>query len=161
MQNKKGQEGITIGTLLLIVLGVVVVVVLIIGFTKGFGFIFGKQDVLPLQQMQAIAKSCELSAGTGTSALAVDYCATLKMASKGVYVTCNYGPISNAIPGAVTKPDCNSDQMLPLLKASCDSLKPSATNRIIVYTKGSDGLLVTGTAVAEVTNTKTCKDLVI
>ena len=136
MQNKRGQEGITIGTLLLIVLGIVVVVVLIIGFTKGFGFIFGKQDVLPLQQMQAIAKSCELSAESivGGSALAVDYCVQLKSASKGVYVTCDYAPIRSTLKKTIT---CGSS-MNSLIQQQCVDLKPSASNAITIYTGKSN-----------------------
>jgi hypothetical protein len=136
MQNKKGQEGITIGTLLLIVLGVVVVVVLIIGFTKGFGFIFGKQEILPLQQTQAIAKSCELSA---TNALAIDFCAELKMASKGNYVTCSYDAIKKTLsPDLQTKITCDPS-MNDLLVQKCKDLKPGPTNSLTIYTSTKFG----------------------
>lgn len=135
MQNKRGQEGITIGTLLLIVLGVVVVVVLIIGFTKGFGFIFGKQDVLPLQQMQAIAKSCELAAA---NALSIDYCVELKMASKGTYVTCSYEAIKKTLSAELQgKITCDAS-MNDLIKQKCKDLNPSASNSLTIYTSGTN-----------------------
>lgn len=75
MENKRGQEGLTIGTLLLIILGVVVLVVLIIGATTGFDFIFGKFKLLPGQDLQSVVKSCEISAQNNLKA---DYCKQFK-----------------------------------------------------------------------------------
>ena len=73
--NKRGQEGMTLGTLLLIVLGVVVLVVLIVGFTGGFGFIFNKIDVAPLQSLETAKQSCVISGEYGLNA---DYCLEFK-----------------------------------------------------------------------------------
>ncbi len=88
MFNKRGQEGITIGTLLLIVLGLVVVVTIIIGATSGFGFIFDKFKLAPGQDLQAVAKSCEIAAQNNLKA---DYCYTFKeveLDGKSQYVNC-------------------------------------------------------------------------
>ena len=87
LMNRKGQEGITIGTLLLLVLGIVVVVVLIIGATSGFGFIFDKFKILPGQNLQAVVKSCETSAELE---LSVDYCSfkKIKIDGKNEYINC-------------------------------------------------------------------------
>lgn len=85
--NTKGQEGITIGTLLLLVLGIVVVVVLIIGATTGFDYIFSKFKILPGQNLQAVVKACETSADLD---LSVDYCSfkKIKIDSKNEYLNC-------------------------------------------------------------------------
>ncbi|PIN89124.1 hypothetical protein COU60_04640 [Candidatus Pacearchaeota archaeon CG10_big_fil_rev_8_21_14_0_10_34_76] len=88
--NNKGQEGLTLTTLLLIVLGIVVVVVIIIGATKGFGFIFGKVDSLPGQSLQTAIESCNIA---GKNDLRADYCLDIKkIEMDGVeqYVTCGY-----------------------------------------------------------------------
>lgn len=84
--NKRGQD-LTIGTLILIVLGVVVLVLLIIGFTKGWDFIFGKFDIAPGQDLQAVQKSCELSAQAD---LRIDYCTFKEIEFQGEteYVNC-------------------------------------------------------------------------
>lgn len=73
--SRKGQEGISIGTLLIIVLGVVAVVIIIIGISGGFDFIFGKIDVLPGQSLQSAVQSCKIAA---EQELQVDYCRTFK-----------------------------------------------------------------------------------
>ncbi len=86
--NRKGQEGISIGTLLIIVLGVVVVVVLILGVTGNLNFIFEKINLLPGQSLETVAQGCNIAAKTG---LKVDYCDTfkkIKIDGKTEYINC-------------------------------------------------------------------------
>ncbi len=86
--SRKGQEGVSLTTLLLIILGVVVIVVIILGFTGAFSFIFNKVSILPGQDLQAVATSCEIA---GQNNLIADYCNTYKEAEiDGVkqYVNC-------------------------------------------------------------------------
>ena len=73
--NKRGQEGMTLTTLLLIVLGVVVLAVIIIGATSGFDFVFGKFKLLPGQDLQALAATCNIAAKND---LKIDYCKQFK-----------------------------------------------------------------------------------
>lgn len=73
--GKRGQEGVTLTTLLLIILGVVVVAIIILGFTTGFGFIFDKFKLAPGQDLQAVVTGCELAA---SNELRADYCSTFK-----------------------------------------------------------------------------------
>ena len=68
--NKRGAE-LAIGTLIIIILGVVVLVLLIVGFTTGFDFFFGKFELLPGQDLETIAQSCRLAA---QGDLKIDYC---------------------------------------------------------------------------------------
>ena len=58
--NKRGQD-LTIGTLVLIVLGVVVLVLLIVGFTKGWGFIFDKFDSAPGKSLETTIQACNFA----------------------------------------------------------------------------------------------------
>ena len=90
MFSKRGQEGITIGTLLLIVLGIAVVVVIILGATGGLNFIFDKFRAAPLQSLQAAVTSCNLA---GERELRADYCSTFReveLDGKNQFVTCDY-----------------------------------------------------------------------
>ena len=74
-KNKRGQE-MSISTLLLLVLGVIVLVVIVIGFTQGWNYfagIFGG-DTLP-GDYEKIAQSCKLSQDSG---LITSYCTEFK-----------------------------------------------------------------------------------
>lgn len=68
MINRKGD--VTISTVILIVLGLVVLVMLIVGFTQGFDFFFGKFDNAP-SELQTLAKACVLYA---QGSLRIDFC---------------------------------------------------------------------------------------
>jgi hypothetical protein len=81
--NKKGQN-LTIGAVILIVLGVVVLVMLVVGFTKGWGFLFGKFDVLPGSDLETIAQACKIA---GEANLMIDFC-TFKELNAGNWVNC-------------------------------------------------------------------------
>src|SRR3989344_2588836 len=109
--DRKGQEGVTIGTLLLIVLGIVVVVVLIIGATNGFDFIFGKVDKLPGEDLQAVAQGCIIAA---QNSLTLDYCVECKkieLDGEKRLVNCEYSKISDSVKatqGITNLPSCNA-----------------------------------------------------
>ena len=66
--NRKGD--VTISTVILIVLGLVVLVMLIIGFTQGFDTIFGIFDRAP-SELQTLASACEVYIQGN---LAIDFC---------------------------------------------------------------------------------------
>lgn len=67
--NKRAQEGVTLTTLLLIILGVVVVAVIILGATGVFGDIFSWLDNAP--NLEVVAQACGTS---GSAGLLADYC---------------------------------------------------------------------------------------
>ncbi|MEK6915244.1 MAG: hypothetical protein AABW89_01725 [Nanoarchaeota archaeon] len=66
----KRKGDVTISTIILIVLGLVVLVMLIIGFTKGFDFFFGLFDRGP-SELQTLAEACVLYA---RGDLSIDFC---------------------------------------------------------------------------------------
>ncbi|MGV8131688.1 MAG: hypothetical protein ACP5N7_06335 [Candidatus Pacearchaeota archaeon] len=66
--NRKGD--VTISTVILIVLGLVVLVMMIVGFTQGFDFLFGLFDRGP-SELQTLASACELYVQGN---LAIDFC---------------------------------------------------------------------------------------
>ena len=79
--NKKGQEGVTLTTMLLLILGLVVVVLVIIGFTMGWDTVFGKFKFLPGQDLETVKQACGVSASSG---LSVDYCSFKSVTVSGV-----------------------------------------------------------------------------
>ena len=114
--NSKGQEGVSLTTLLLIILGGVVIIVLIIGFTKGFDFIFGKFDILPGQNLQAVSESCAASAKLD---LKVDYCTQfkkIKIDGKDEYINCQDDRLQ-----LDKKMDCDTGAKLPE-RLQCEKL---------------------------------------
>jgi hypothetical protein len=62
MENKKAQE-LSITTIILIILGLVVLVVLILGFTVGWGNI--KSWIAPSNNVNEIAQQCAIACSTG------------------------------------------------------------------------------------------------
>ena len=124
-KNKRGQ-GLSVTTLILIVLGIVVLVVVILGFTKGWNFVFGKIDILPGQSLQTAVKSCEISA---QQELTVDYCnefKEVKLAGKKQWITCDY--IVDAGIAALEKTIDDCPDYRDLAVEFCTNLdKPSAT----------------------------------
>ena len=71
VMRKIGRKGdVTITTVILIVLGLAVLVMMILGFTKGWDFIFGKFDNAP-SELQTVASACALYVQGG---LSIDFC---------------------------------------------------------------------------------------
>jgi uncharacterized protein (UPF0333 family) len=102
--NNKGQEGITLGTLLLIVLGVVVVVIIIVGATQGFGTFFDLFNQAPGKSLEVAVQSCALAA---QNSLKTDYCVDLKKVEingEEQYVTCKWLGDNNYLEDKIS--DC-------------------------------------------------------
>jgi len=93
LRNRKGD--VTITTVILIVLGLVVLVMLILGFTKGTGFFFDLFDKGP-SDLQAIAKAC---VGYVEASLGIDYCKYRELKNNGQdeLVNCNDARIEAAL----------------------------------------------------------------
>ena len=112
--NKKGQN-LTIGAVILIVLGVVVLVMLVVGFTKGWSFLFGKFDVLPGSDLETIAQACKIA---GEANLMIDFC-TFKELNDGNWVNCNdtrfettLGSIGSGITCEESLKHCDDDKLV-------------------------------------------------
>lgn len=115
MMNKKGQE-MSVGTLLLLVLGVVVVVLVILGFSLGWNTIFEKFKIAP-SNVQALAKVCP----TYADELSVDFCAWREIEGTGKFINCK-----DSRMGAIeTTTVCNSGEKAcaELAKAGNDVTK--------------------------------------
>ncbi len=92
-RNKKGD--VTISTVILIVLGLAVLVMLIVGFTKGWSFFFDLFDSGP-SQLQQIAKAC---VGYAQGSLTIDFCKyrLVKIDGNNVLLNCRYSDILTSL----------------------------------------------------------------
>jgi hypothetical protein len=103
--NKKGQE-LSIGTLILILIGVVILVLLILGFTMGFDFILDIFKLGPGQQLEKVRTGCNIAA---EASLTIDFCTAFKeveIAGKDVEINCQYPEVWNALDKRLT---CEKD----------------------------------------------------
>lgn len=85
-RSRRGQ-GMPIEVVVGLILAVLVLVVVLLGFIKGWDWVFGKFDLLPGQSLETIAQGCNAAAQAG---LYVDYCAfkKIKLEGKTQYVNC-------------------------------------------------------------------------
>jgi hypothetical protein len=94
--NKKGQE-LSIGTLILILIGVVILVLLILGFTMGFDFILDIFKLGPGQQLEKVRTGCNIAAEAFKE---------VEIAGKDVEINCQYPEVWNALDKRLT---CEKD----------------------------------------------------
>ncbi len=114
MSNKKAQ--MTTFQLLSLVLGAVVLIVVILGFTKGWGFFtdfFGKADV----DVTFISQKCSALIAAGATK---SYCAERIEIGRNNYVNCPYAVkvLGASVEG--NPPSCNEEDGA---KAICERLK--------------------------------------
>jgi len=118
--NKKAQ-GLSVQTIILIILGIVVLVVLIVGFTMGWGNI--KDWIIPSNNVNAIVDQCNIACGTGQK---YDYCFAPKELKsedeKLEGVTCYSLAEKRSIYGIGACPavDCGILDAKTLAEDSCD-----------------------------------------
>ena len=122
--NKKGQ-GLTIGTVILIILGITVLVFLIIGFSQGWDLFFGKFELTP-SALESTAQACQ---GYALASLKFDYCEFRKVGGDE-YVNCEFSMIQDNYPDAVSG-DINCKVVDPLaLNNFCDELSESKREKV-------------------------------
>ena len=136
--NKKGQE-LSIGTLILILIGVAILVLLILGFTMGFGFILDIFKLGPGQQLEKVRIGCGIAA---EASLTIDFCTTFKeveIAGKDMEINCQYPEIWDALDKRFT---CNKN-MTGNSVGHCQKLKDINPDEF------DEGLLVNGKSCVE------------
>ena len=97
MVNKKGQE-MSVATLVLIVIGIVVLVMLILGFSMGWQNLWGKINILGGgSNIETVVQACNIAA---TSDSIVSYCKEFKLIKETEgknFVNCQYGKIQESL----------------------------------------------------------------
>ena len=128
IEKRKGD--VTISTVIFIVLGLVVLVMLIIGFTQGFDSLFGLFDKGP-SELQQIASACELYA---QGSLAIDFCNYREAGDE--LVNCNDPRIKTILTDkGVTYTNACAVGSTNLV-AACGSIAPGKRNSTIVNSRG-------------------------
>jgi len=116
LQNKRGQD-LSIGTLILIVLGIVVLVLLILGFSIGWKDLFAKIGILSGgSNLETVVQACNLHA---SSKAVSSYCEfkQLTINSKTVWVNCEYPDVASQIENPL---ECSNSEQI--VKDQCINL---------------------------------------
>ena len=99
MKNKRGQD-LSIGTLILIVLGIIVLVLLILGFSIGWGNLWEKINIFGGgSSIGDVVTACNLAI---TSQNTYDFCQNfrkIKVDSKTEYVNCEDDRVQSGLQG--------------------------------------------------------------
>jgi hypothetical protein len=135
MVNKKGQE-MSVTTLVLIVVGVVLLVMLILGFSMGWKNLWGKINVLGGgSNVEAVIQACSISA---TSDSTYSYCNEFKkvtIGSETKYYNCQAPGVESALEKHLI---CKDDP----IKTYCENLASGKTtvaqNKEVRETKVND-----------------------
>lgn len=131
--NKKGQD-LSIGTLILIVLGIVVLVLLILGFSMGWGNLWEKINIFQGgSSVESVIQSCKIAASSNS---VYTYCSDfkqIKIENKKQWVNCDFSSVKSQLD---TKLTCTGNEA----KAKCQSLKDAESDK----TKFDDTIRVNG-----------------
>jgi hypothetical protein len=91
MNDKRGQN-LSIGTIVLIALGLAVLVFLIIGFTRGFDIFFGNLGTIDPGKVEVLSQACR---GYVDGNLKIAYCEFKE--ADGQYINCEFSQIKKVL----------------------------------------------------------------
>ena len=136
--DKRGQE-LSVGTLILIVLGIVLLVLLILGFSLGWSNLWEKINIFSSStSLESVVQKCSLAV---TSNSLVSYCESFSQVTidgKKQYVNCEYGKLrldKTLSCGADTFEKHNTDKCTEILKAQYKSVDECKKTEIVVNDK--------------------------
>jgi hypothetical protein len=137
MKNKRGQD-LSIGTLILIVLGIVVLVLLILGFSMGWGNLWEKINIFGGggSSIETVISACNLAI---TSNSHYSYCEDfkkIKIDGKTEYVNCQDGRIQPSLNGQLECRDEWKDASTSANKFCTETLRPRTKQGTIIKVNG-------------------------
>jgi len=159
MVNKKGQE-MSVATLVLIVIGIVILVLLVLGFSMGWQNLWNKINIFGGgSNVEAVTQACKISA---SSASTYSYCSEFKKVTidgKIQYINCQ----DSRVAGIENPLDCGKDAAASakkyctdlMMAAAPDTAKQNAVLKIMVNGQTCEAL---GTVIVLPT-TETCNSL--
>ncbi len=153
--DKKGQE-LSVGTLILIVLGIVLLVLLILGFSLGWSNLWEKINIFGSgTSLESVAQKCSLAAASNS---VVGYCETFSLVTvdgKKQYINCEYDKLN-----LEKKLTCNSaptrqeSKCIELLKEKFDGeFKVDEIDKFNTKCKESKDLVVNNNVCADLCDT--------
>ena len=92
--NEKAQE-LSIGTLILIVLGIIVLVLLVLGFSIGWENLFSKIGIAQGSDLSAMVAACKVAIASD-SKVSFCECKKVKISGESKPMNCGYLDITNA-----------------------------------------------------------------
>ena len=132
MKDKKGQE-MTVSTLILLVLGAIILVLVILGFTMGWQNLWAKINIFnPSTDLDSVIAACKLSAASGATG---SYCEFKSVTISGTkqYVNCEDNRVVGSLDKTLT---CTTDAA-----TFCKTLKLAKDATILVNGKVCTGAL--------------------
>jgi hypothetical protein len=125
MQKRHGFLGrtgdVSITTIILIIIGLVVAVMVILGFTNFTDLFFGTAETIDPGRLEILAQACSGYIQAGTT---IAYCQyrdmDVEVNGKDLYANCEYSPIREAVLKTTTIPEGFSDCALAVT-TFCDS----------------------------------------
>lgn len=122
MQNKRGQ-GLEVSTLILIVLGVIILVLLVLGFSMGWGNLWEKVNIFQGgSSIESVIQGCKVAV---SSASTYSYCQDfkkVKVDGKDAYLNCEDSRVSGNLGGSTLT--CTNGKAL--IESKCSSLVDNA-----------------------------------
>lgn len=125
--NKKAQD-LSVGTLILIVLGIIVLVLLILGFSLGWGNLWEKVNIFQGgSSMESVVSACNLAASSNQLSTFCDDFKQVKVNGEKQFINCQYTGLR--LDKTLSCPTTEAD----LIKAQCMML--TKTNAVDQKTK--------------------------
>lgn len=117
--NKRGQE-LSIGTLVLIVLGIIVLVLLVLGFSIGWDNLFRKIGIFQGNDIASVVTACNVAVSSQSQA---SYCEFKKINVDGEteYVNCEDGRVGGQIQSKLNSCDKEGEDIAEV--KYCNELK--------------------------------------
>ena len=100
MDNKRGQE-LSVATLILIVLGIILLVLLVLGFSIGWDNLFRKIGIFQGSDISSVVTACNVAVSSNSQA---SYCEFKKVEIDGEdqYINCEDGRVSGQLKSKLT-----------------------------------------------------------
>lgn len=130
--NKKGQD-LSIGTLILIVLGIIVLVLLILGFSLGWSNLWEKINIFKgSSSIGDIANACKIAV---TSQDVYSYCQDfkkIKVNGQTEYISCLDDRVATSLDAKITNcPESYKDEATSA-SSYCKQIKSTLTENVII-----------------------------
>ncbi len=105
--NKRGQE-LSIGTLVLIVLGVIVLVLLVLGFSMGWQNLFSKIGIYQGSDLSSMVAACKVAVASQST---VSYCEfkSVRLSDGKKEINCEYNDVEKELGADKLSSRCSTD----------------------------------------------------
>ncbi len=104
MNDKRGQE-LSIGTTILIALGIIILVLLVLGFSIGWENLFSKIGIFQGSDLSAMVEACKVAVASSSKA---SYCEfkNVKLSDGKKMINCEYGEVQRGLVNSGTLSSC-------------------------------------------------------